>query len=99
MLQSKISIGAPVGTGYTSIFSTGRAFAALDEAGLITTWGDAGRGGSGAPTDWNVYDAASWSDIFELSQRSVANKSHPVDFPHFTRGRWKTNPPLGIVTA
>ena len=54
---------------------------------------------SGTPTDWNVYDAASWSVIFELSQRSVANKSRPVDFPDFTRGKWKTNPPLGIVTA
>jgi len=54
---------------------------------------------TGTPTDWNVYDAASWSVIFELTERSVANKSRPVDFPDFTRGKWKTNPPLGIVTA
>ena len=53
----------------------------------------------GIPTDWNVYDAASWSVLFELTERSVANKSRPVDFPDFTRGGWKTGTPLGIVTA
>ncbi len=34
-----------------------------------------------------------------LSQWSVAHKSEPIEFPDFTRGRWKTNPPLGIVEA
>ena len=53
----------------------------------------------GSPTDWNVYDAASWSVVFELSERSVANRSRPVDFPDFTRGKWKTNVPLGIISA
>ncbi len=52
---------------------------------------------TGTPTDWNVYDAASWSVVFELSECSVANKSRPVDFPDFTRGNWKTNLPLGII--
>jgi hypothetical protein len=54
---------------------------------------------SGEPTDMNVYDAAAWSCICELTERSVADRSRPVDVPDFTRGRWKTNPPLGIVTA
>ena len=54
---------------------------------------------TGTPTDWNVYDAASWSVVFELSERSVANKSRPVDFPDFTRGKWKTNLPLEIVNV
>jgi len=53
----------------------------------------------GLPTDQNVYDAAAWSAVSELSERSVAKKSRPVDFPDFTRGRWKTLPPLGIVGA
>jgi len=53
----------------------------------------------GTPTDWNVYDAASWSVVFELSERSVANRSRPVDFPDFTRGKWKTNQPLEMVLA
>jgi predicted dehydrogenase len=51
----------------------------------------------GTATDMNVYDAAAWSVVSELSERSVANRSHPVDFPDFTHGRWKTNPPLGII--
>jgi hypothetical protein len=45
----------------------------------------------------DVYDAATWSCITELSERSVANTSRPMDFPDFTHGRWKTTPPLGII--
>jgi len=51
----------------------------------------------GAPMDMDVYDAAAWSVVSALTERSVANRSQPVDFPDFTRGRWRTNPPLGIV--
>jgi hypothetical protein len=32
-----------------------------------------------------------------LSERSVPQKSRPVDIPDFTRGKWKVNPPLGIT--
>jgi predicted dehydrogenase len=53
----------------------------------------------GEPLDQDVYDAAAWSAIVEASIESVANKSKPVDIPDFTRGKWKTNPPLGIVEA
>ena len=53
----------------------------------------------GEPMDMDVYDAAAWSAITECTERSVANRSQPVDIPDFTRGRWKTWPPLGIVTA
>jgi predicted dehydrogenase len=53
----------------------------------------------GKPTDMNVYDAAALSAVTELSERSVASRSQPADFPDFTRGRWKTNPPLGVVEA
>ena len=52
----------------------------------------------GEPLDQDVYDAAAWSAIVEASCRSVARKGKPVDIPDFTRGRWKTNPPLGIIT-
>ncbi|MBI2615056.1 MAG: Gfo/Idh/MocA family oxidoreductase, partial [Gemmatimonadetes bacterium] len=51
----------------------------------------------GVPTDMNVYDAAAWSAMVDLSERSVANRSRAVDLPDFTRGRWKTTPPLGII--
>lgn len=54
---------------------------------------------NGEPLDQDVYDAATWSSIFPLSERSVKNRSQSVDVPDFTRGKWKTMPPLGIVGA
>jgi hypothetical protein len=51
----------------------------------------------GEPTDSNVYDAAAISSVCALSEMSVANRSKPVDFPDFTRGRWQTNKPWAIV--
>ena len=51
----------------------------------------------GTATDMDVYDAAARSAVSELSERSVADRSRPQDFPDFTRGKWKTNPPLGII--
>jgi Glycosyl hydrolase 109, C-terminal domain/Oxidoreductase family, NAD-binding Rossmann fold len=51
----------------------------------------------GLPTDMNVYDAASLSAVVELSERSNARRSAPVDFPDFTRGHWQSTEPLGIV--
>jgi hypothetical protein len=51
----------------------------------------------GLPTDMNVYDAAALSAVVQLSVRSVAKRSSPMDVPDFTRGRWKTTPPLPIV--
>ena len=53
----------------------------------------------GEPTDMDVYDAAAWSAIGEASERSVARRSRPIDIPDFTRGRWATREPLGIVEA
>jgi predicted dehydrogenase len=52
---------------------------------------------AGLPTDQNVCDAAAWSAIVELTMRSVANHARPQDVPDFTRGKWQTTPPLGIV--
>lgn len=49
---------------------------------------------AGRYPDQDVYDAATWSVVSELTERSVANRSRPVDFPDFTRGRWKTNKPV-----
>ena len=53
----------------------------------------------GTPYDIDVYDSVAWSAVCELSERSVAAGSAPVQFPDFTRGRWKQYPPLGIVEA
>lgn len=53
----------------------------------------------GLPTDMNVYDAAALSAVGPLTEWSVANGSQPAAFPDFTRGKWRTNPALGIVRA
>ncbi|MBI5281684.1 MAG: Gfo/Idh/MocA family oxidoreductase [Candidatus Solibacter usitatus] len=53
----------------------------------------------GEPPDMDVYDAAALSAVTELSERSIASRSRSVDFPDFTRGRWTTRKPLGIVSA
>jgi predicted dehydrogenase len=42
------------------------------------------------PFPIDVYDAAAWSVIGPLSEKSIANKSASVAVPDFTRGRWKT---------
>lgn len=52
----------------------------------------------GLPLDMDVYDAAAWCAVTELSIRSVARKSSPMDFPDFTRGGWKTTPILEVVS-
>ncbi|MDD2289857.1 MAG: Gfo/Idh/MocA family oxidoreductase [Bacteroidales bacterium] len=43
---------------------------------------------NGLPLDMDVYDAAEWSSIIELSRTSVANEGRPVAIPDFTRGAW-----------
>jgi hypothetical protein len=40
---------APSGDGYTKIYSTAAAFAALKADGSITAWGYSDDGGTGAP--------------------------------------------------
>ena len=52
---------------------------------------------NGLPLDQDVYDAATWSSIVELSEISVNNRSNSVSVPDFTRSAWETAKPLGIV--
>ena len=44
---------------------------------------------NGLPLDQDVYDAAEWSCLTELSGLSIAYGSMPVEIPDFTRGEWK----------
>lgn len=44
----------------------------------------------GLPLDQDVYDAAEWSAIIELSEKSADNFSMPVAIPDFTRGDYET---------
>ncbi|MEA4984529.1 MAG: Gfo/Idh/MocA family oxidoreductase [Paludibacter sp.] len=43
---------------------------------------------NGLPLDQDVYDAAEWSSLVELTEISVRNGSIPVEVPDFTRGDW-----------
>lgn len=51
---------------------------------------------NGLPLDQDVYDAASWSVVFPLSEWSVNNRSNSIDVPDFTRGAWRSNKPVDI---
>ena len=54
---------------------------------------------NGLPLDMDVYDAATWSCLVELTERSVLRNGRPQEIPDFTRGGWKTAEPLGIVNV
>ena len=43
---------------------------------------------NGLPLDQDVYDAAEWSSLVELTEASVQNGGMPVKVPDFTRGAW-----------
>ena len=43
---------------------------------------------NGLPLDMDVYDAAEWCSISELSRLSILNGNMPVAVPDFTRGDW-----------
>ena len=42
----------------------------------------------GRPLDQDVYDAAEWSSLVELTEVSIKHGSMPVVMPDFTRGEW-----------
>jgi Oxidoreductase family, NAD-binding Rossmann fold len=52
---------------------------------------------NGLALDQNVYDAALWSSVSPLSERSVAKRSRTVDIPDFTRGAWSVNKPVDMT--
>lgn len=52
---------------------------------------------NGLPVDMDVYDAAAWSAVAPLSEKSVSNRSNSVDIPDFTAGSWNTNQPVDIT--
>ena len=41
----------------------------------------------GKPLDMSVYDAAEWSCLVELSEKSVVGGNIPIDIPDFTKAR------------
>ena len=51
------------------------------------------------PLDQNVYDAAAWSVVGQISADSVADRGNSKPIPDFTRGAWKTTERLGVIGA
>lgn len=52
---------------------------------------------NGLPLDQDVYDAAEWSCLGELTRVSIENGNMPVTMPDFTRGDW--NKTIGLTLA
>jgi predicted dehydrogenase len=48
-------------------------------------------------TDFDVYDSVTSSAIIPLTEASVAKGSEPVDFPDFTKGKWKERLPVEVA--
>jgi Glycosyl hydrolase 109, C-terminal domain/Oxidoreductase family, NAD-binding Rossmann fold len=51
---------------------------------------------AGIMPDWDVYDSVTSSAISPLTEKSVAGGNVPVEFPDFTKGKWKTAKPYEI---
>ncbi len=49
---------------------------------------------NGLPVEQDVYDAAAWSSLVELTSWSSRNRGMSVDVPDFTAGAWKSNKPM-----
>jgi len=47
--------------------------------------------------DWDVYDSVTSSAISPITEASVAQRGKPVEFPDFTKGKWKTNPKITLA--
>lgn len=44
---------------------------------------------NGKPMPIDAYDAATWMAVTALSEESIANGSVKIEFPDFTRGKWR----------
>ena len=53
----------------------------------------------GLPLDQDVYDAAEWSSLVELTEVSINHGSMPVVMPDFTRGEWNKIQGLKFASA
>lgn len=52
---------------------------------------------AGRMPDWDVYDSVTSSAISPLTEKSVAGGSVPVQFPDFTKGKYKTAKLFDVV--
>jgi hypothetical protein len=61
---------APSGNGYTKIYSTISAFAAIKTDGSITAWGASDAGGTGAPSGRDYTKIYSTDGAFTCASRT-----------------------------
>ncbi len=52
---------------------------------------------AGTAPYFDVYDSVTSSVVSPLTEQSVASGSRPVEFPDFTRGKWKTRAPISFA--
>lgn len=50
------------------------------------------------PTPMDVYDAAAWSSITPLSEKSIELGNQTLEMPDFTGGKWMFNKPVFALT-
>ena len=58
---------------------------------VLNAFVESAKRGVAPPID--AYDAAAWSAVTPLSERSIAANGEPQFFPDFTRGRWMHRKP------
>jgi alpha-tubulin suppressor-like RCC1 family protein len=73
----KFGAFAPSDNGYTKIYSTVGAFAALKADGSITAWGNSDWGGTGAPSD-NGYTKISWYNHYQRVRLCLQHLNYPT---------------------
>ena len=49
------------------------------------------------PMPVDIYDACCWMAVTALSAQSIAGGSIPVEFPDFTRGRYKSRKTVDVL--
>ena len=93
IIGRNIPFETPFGTKplvYADYTASGRAVDFIEDYRLINALR------KGIELDMDVYDAAAWIAVCELSERSVAGNSKPIIFPDFTRGMWKRRRALQV---
>ena len=53
----------------------------------------------GLPLDQDVYDAAEWSSLVELTEMSIKHGNMPIVMPDFTRGEWNKTEVISFAMA
>lgn len=72
-------------------FATGSGHGGMDFF-VLNAFVESAKQNIAPPLD--VYDAAAWSALTPLSERSIANGGTPQEFPDFTKGKWIQRAPL-----